>query len=105
MPIHSARKALANELVLSRTLVAGLLPIRICRLRYALGTVPKANNPMISRHATRMDELRGWLTARDCQHTLTSTGSSRESVVLVEFASDTDANDFAREFGGTLVPD
>lgn len=54
--------------------------------------------------AGRMDDMRHWLATRSCQHTLTSTGSSSESVVLVEFASDADAGDFAREFGGSLVP-
>lgn len=57
-----------------------------------------------SEVVARMSDLRGWLRARGCQHTLTSTGSSVESVVLVEFALDADANDFTREFGGTLVP-
>ena len=51
----------------------------------------------------RMDELRRWLAARGCAHKITSTGSSAEAVVFVEFASQSDASDFAMEFGGSVV--
>jgi hypothetical protein len=54
--------------------------------------------------AARVDEIRKWLTMRNCQHTLTSTGSSSETVILATFVSDVDANEFARAFGGALVP-
>jgi hypothetical protein len=54
--------------------------------------------------AARVDEIRNWLKARGCQHTLTSTGSSSETVILATFDCDADAGDFAREFGGALVP-
>jgi hypothetical protein len=51
----------------------------------------------------RMDELRRWLAACRGAHKLTSTGSSNETVVLVDFQFAADAADFAREFGGSLV--
>jgi hypothetical protein len=54
--------------------------------------------------AARVDEIRKWLKARNCQHTLTSTGSSSETLILATFVADADAGDFAREFGGGLVP-
>jgi hypothetical protein len=54
--------------------------------------------------AARVDEIRKWLKARGCQHTLTSTGSSGETVILATFVCDADGGDFAREFGGALVP-
>jgi uncharacterized protein YfaQ (DUF2300 family) len=54
--------------------------------------------------ATRLDEIRSWLEARGIKSAkFTSTGSSNEAVVLVEFGSSNDAEEFAREFSGTLV--
>lgn len=54
--------------------------------------------------ATRVDEMRRWLHARrTTPGKFTSTGSAAETVVLVEFVSATDAEDFAKEFSGTLV--
>jgi hypothetical protein len=50
-----------------------------------------------------MDEVRRWLRDRGYVHRLTSTGSRDERVVLVEFITGTDAAEFARYFGGTLV--
>ncbi len=53
--------------------------------------------------ATRMEEMRRWLDARRISGKFTSTGSAEETVVLVEFASGTDAEAFAKEFSGSLV--
>lgn len=50
-----------------------------------------------------MDALRRWLALCPGAHKLTSTGSSNETVVLVDFQHAADAADFAREFGGNLV--
>jgi hypothetical protein len=51
----------------------------------------------------RMEELRRWLAACPGAHKLTSTGSSNETVVLVDFQFAGDAAEFARTFGGSLV--
>ena len=51
----------------------------------------------------RMEEVRQWLRERGCAHKLTSTGSSDERVVVVDFVSGADADEFARYFGGSLV--
>ena len=54
--------------------------------------------------APRIEEMRRWLDARGCKsHKFTSTGSSNETVVLIEFESDADAADFARHFAGSIV--
>ncbi len=54
--------------------------------------------------ATRVDEIRRWLKMRGIRPTkLTSTGSAAEAVVLVEFRAAADAEEFAKEFSGTLV--
>ena len=54
--------------------------------------------------AARLDEIRRWLDARGIKPArFTSTGSSNETVVLVEFNTSSDAEEFAREFAGTLV--
>ena len=54
--------------------------------------------------AARLDEVRRWLDARAIRPAkFTSTGSSNETVVLVEFSSSSDAEAFAREFSGTIV--
>ena len=54
--------------------------------------------------APRLDEIRRWLHARGIKPLkFTSTGSSNETVVLVEFGSGDDAEEFARAFSGTLV--
>ncbi len=54
--------------------------------------------------ATRMDEMRHWLNARGIRpHKFTSTGSAAETVVLVEFGSATDAEDFAKAFLANLA--
>jgi hypothetical protein len=52
---------------------------------------------------TRMDEVRGWLQARGCSYRFTSTGSSDETVVVVDFPSDADAVAFAQQFSGSLM--
>lgn len=54
--------------------------------------------------AVRLDELRRWLHERGCAYGFTSTGSSDEAVVLVDFDADADAAEFARQFSGSLVP-
>ena len=52
----------------------------------------------------RLDEIRRWLDARGIKPTkFTSTGSSNEAVITVEFGSSNDAEEFAREFSGNLV--
>jgi hypothetical protein len=51
----------------------------------------------------RMDEVRQWLSGRESAHRLTSTGSSDERVVVVEFSSDADAAEFAEHFGGRVI--
>jgi hypothetical protein len=52
----------------------------------------------------RLDEVRLWLDARGIKPAkFTSTGSSNESVLLVEFNSSSDAEEFAQEFSGTIV--
>ncbi len=53
--------------------------------------------------ATRMEDMRRWLDARRISGKFTSTGSANEAVVLVEFASGIDAEEFAKEFSGSLV--
>ena len=54
----------------------------------------------------RIEEVRRWLDARGIRPSkVTSTGSAGETLVLVEFAQSQDAEDFAREFSGTLVQD
>ena len=54
--------------------------------------------------AARLDEVRRWLDVRGIRSAkFTSTGSSNETVVLVEFNSSSDAEEFAREFSGTIV--
>jgi uncharacterized protein with GYD domain len=54
--------------------------------------------------AARLDEVRRWLDARGIKPAkFTSTGSSDEAVVLVEFDSSSDAEEFALEFSGTVV--
>ncbi len=53
--------------------------------------------------ATRMEDMRRWLDARGIAGKFTSTGSANEAVVLVEFASGIDAEEFAKEFSGNLV--
>ncbi len=49
----------------------------------------------------RMDEVRRWLHERGCQYRFISTGSSDETVVVIDFVSDIDAAEFARQFYGT----
>ncbi len=51
----------------------------------------------------RVDELRHWLAARAIPSKFTSTGSSNEMVILVEFGSGDDAEAFAEEFSGSLI--
>jgi hypothetical protein len=51
----------------------------------------------------RMDEVRRWLSQRGCLYKLASTVTSDERVVVVEFASSVDADEFARRFDGSLV--
>lgn len=54
--------------------------------------------------AGRLDEIRRWLSARGIKPTrLTSTGSSNETLVLVEFNTGGDAEEFAKEFSGILA--
>jgi hypothetical protein len=54
--------------------------------------------------AARLDEVRRWLDARAITSAkFTSTGSSNETVVLVEFNASSDAEAFARAFSGTIV--
>ncbi len=54
--------------------------------------------------ATRMDQMRHWMNARGIRpRRFTSTGSADETVVLVEFGSSGDAEEFAREFSGCVV--
>lgn len=53
--------------------------------------------------STRVDEIRRWLGGRGLKPKLISTGSSNEVVVLVEFNTSSDADEFAREFSGILV--
>lgn len=52
--------------------------------------------------SARLEEMRRWLIGRGPAK-FTSTGSSDEAVILVEFGSDHDAGEFAREFSGVLV--
>ncbi|HZB90520.1 MAG TPA: hypothetical protein VE397_03700 [Stellaceae bacterium] len=54
--------------------------------------------------AARMDEVREWLRDRQSVHKLTSTGSSGETLVVIEFVSAAEADDFARQFSGSVVP-
>jgi hypothetical protein len=49
----------------------------------------------------RMDEVRRWLQQRGSQYRFMSTGSSDETVVVVDFVSEVDAAEFARQFYGT----
>jgi hypothetical protein len=51
-----------------------------------------------------MDEVREWLHDHQSVHKLTSTGSSGETLVVVEFMSADEADDFARQFSGSVVP-
>ena len=54
--------------------------------------------------SARLDEIRHWLSARGVKAVrFTSTGSSNEAVVIVEFGSTDDAEAFAKEFAGILV--
>lgn len=54
--------------------------------------------------SARLEEIRRWLTARGLTPVkFTSTGSSNETVLLVEFGSNEEAGEFAREFSGILV--
>ena len=54
--------------------------------------------------AARVDEMRRWLDRhRSTPLKFISTGSSDETVVIVEFIVKTEAEDFAREFSGDLV--
>jgi hypothetical protein len=54
--------------------------------------------------AARIDEIRGWLSARGLTPVkFTSTGSSNETVLLVEFSVEKDAEEFAKEFSGVLL--
>jgi hypothetical protein len=54
--------------------------------------------------SARIDEIRRWLNARALTPVkFTSTGSSNETVLLVEFSLDKDAEEFAREFSGVLL--
>lgn len=50
----------------------------------------------------RLDEMRRWLVGRGPVK-FTSTGSRDEAVILVEFASSHDAEEFAKQFSGTLI--
>ena len=54
-------------------------------------------------HRSRMEEVRRWLSERGCVYKLASTVSSDERVVVVEFTSSADADEFARRFDGSLV--
>lgn len=55
--------------------------------------------------AARIDEMRRWLNEHGrTPLKFTSTGSSNETVLLVEFSSGEDAEEFAREFSGVLLP-
>ncbi|MGO8917689.1 MAG: hypothetical protein ACLQJR_17435 [Stellaceae bacterium] len=54
--------------------------------------------------ANRVEAMRQWLDVRRCPYTFISTGSSNERLVLVEFASDADAADFAHRFSGSFLP-
>jgi hypothetical protein len=51
----------------------------------------------------RMEEVRLWLSERGCVYKLASTAISGERVVVVEFTSSADADEFARRFDGSLV--
>jgi rRNA pseudouridine-1189 N-methylase Emg1 (Nep1/Mra1 family) len=51
----------------------------------------------------RMDDVRRWLSERGCVHKLTSTGSSDDRVIIVEFPSGADAEEFARHFNGQMI--
>jgi hypothetical protein len=52
----------------------------------------------------RLDEMRRWLDARGIKPSrFISTGSAKETVILVEFPTAGDAESFASEFSGTLV--
>lgn len=54
--------------------------------------------------SARLEEIRRWLTARGLIPVkFTSTGSSNETVLLIEFGSNEEAEEFAREFSGILV--
>ena len=54
--------------------------------------------------AARLDDMRRWLSARGRTPVrFTSTGSSNETVLLVEFGSSADAAEFAGAFSGVLV--
>jgi hypothetical protein len=52
---------------------------------------------------SRMEDVRRWLSERRCVYKLASTAISGERVVVVEFASSADADEFARRFDGSLV--
>lgn len=51
----------------------------------------------------RMEHVRRWLRQRGCVFKLASIGSRDELVVVVDFLSGADADEFARRFGGSLV--
>lgn len=54
--------------------------------------------------SAQVDEIRRWLNERGLTPVkFTSTGSSNETVLLIEFSSDEDAKEFAREFSGVLL--
>lgn len=54
--------------------------------------------------SARLDHMRRWLAARGCGPVkFTSTGSSNETVLIVEFALAEDATAFANEFSGILL--
>jgi hypothetical protein len=68
--------------------------------------MPTVEIRIASAHVVpRLNEVRRWLHDRACAHRLTSTGSRDERVVLVEFISGADAAEFARHFGGSVVPE
>jgi len=51
-----------------------------------------------------VDEMRRWLNTRHIEPLrLISTGNSSETVVLCEFGSSSEAENFAAEFSGSLV--
>jgi hypothetical protein len=52
----------------------------------------------------RMEAMRQWLDARGIKPArLISTGSSNETLVIVEFASGSDGEAFAKQFEGSVV--
>jgi hypothetical protein len=54
--------------------------------------------------SARLAEVRLWLSTRGATPVkFTSTGSSDEAVIVIEFASSDEAEAFARQFSGALV--